>query len=152
MTLEAFQNWVIQTGLIVSLLIVIILVIRRPFSRFFGANAAYALWSLPLIRLVLPGLSIPQSWLPKPLQPVSEPIPGLDVMPDIVTESTNVPTIIIDRPETFIEPTLPLAAIAISTWLGVAVLWLVFQLYQQYKFKAKLRSESALPSEALGLF
>ena len=56
MTLDAFQSWVVQTGLVVSLLIVLILLIRRPFARMFGANAAYALWSLPLIRLLLPGL------------------------------------------------------------------------------------------------
>jgi len=67
MTLEAFQSWVLQTGLVVSLLIVIILMIRRPFSRLFGANAAYALWCLPFIRLVMPGLAVPQNWLPDQL-------------------------------------------------------------------------------------
>ena len=151
MTLEAFQNWVLQTGLVISLLIVIILVIRRPFARLFGANAAYALWSLPLIRLGMPGLSIPQSWLPEPLKPASEPRPNLDVMPDIVTAPTNIPSILIDRPETVAESTLPLAAIAISIWLCVATLWLAFQLYQQYKFKAKLKSESVFPTDALKL-
>ncbi len=65
MTIEAFQNWVIQTGLVVSLLIIIILLIRRPFAWAFGANAAYALWSLPLIRLCLPGVSVPSNWVPK---------------------------------------------------------------------------------------
>jgi beta-lactamase regulating signal transducer with metallopeptidase domain len=151
MTLEAFQSWVLQTGLVVSLLIIIVLVIRRPFARFFGANAAYALWSLPLIRLVMPGLSIPQSWLPKPLQPVSEPRPNLEVMSDIVIAPTDIPAIVVDSSEIAVEQTLQWATIAISIWLGVAALWLVFQLYQQYRFKVKLRSESTEPGDALRL-
>jgi len=151
MTLEAFQSWVLQTGLVVSLLIVIILIIRRPFARLFGANAAYALWCLPLIRLVMPGLSIPQSWLPKPLQPISEPRPNLEVMPDIGAAPINFPAIVVESSETAVEHTLPWESIAISIWLGVAVLWLAVQLYQQYRFKAKLRSESTVLGDALKL-
>jgi len=44
----------------VSLLIVLVLIIRRPFARMFGARAAYALWMLPFIRLVMPEVTIPR--------------------------------------------------------------------------------------------
>lgn len=59
MTVEAFTVWGLQTGLMVSFLIGLVLVIRRPFARYFGANAAYALWLLPAIRLVLPPMTVP---------------------------------------------------------------------------------------------
>ena len=68
MSMDALQNWVVQTGLMVSLLIFVVLLIRRPFARAFGANAAYALWSLPLIRLCLPVFTIPQRWVPESLR------------------------------------------------------------------------------------
>ena len=86
MTVEALQNWAVQTGLVISVLILIILLIRRPFARMFGANAAYALWSLPLIRLFLPALSVPQNWVPAffrqtAQQPMSAPVTDFPAQP-----------------------------------------------------------------------
>lgn len=56
----------ISTYISVALLIGLVLVIRRPFARAFGAKAAYALWALPLARLVMPPLPhwmSPRNWL-----------------------------------------------------------------------------------------
>ncbi len=55
---------VLQTVLAVSVLIGLVLVARRPAARHFGAGVAYALWALPLARLVLPPLQIPVSLMP----------------------------------------------------------------------------------------
>ena len=46
----------LQTSLAVTLLIALVLVVRRPFARHFGAKAAYALWLVPLARLFMPPL------------------------------------------------------------------------------------------------
>jgi len=54
------MDWAIETGIAVSLLIVLVLIIRRPFARIFGARAAYALWLLPFIRLIMPEVTIPR--------------------------------------------------------------------------------------------
>jgi len=54
------MNWAIGTGIAVSLLIIFVLIVRRPFARIFGARAAYALWLLPFIRLIMPELTIPR--------------------------------------------------------------------------------------------
>ena len=43
-------------------LIAAVLVLRRPVSRHFGPEAAYVLWALPLVRLVLPPLTLP-AWM-----------------------------------------------------------------------------------------
>lgn len=151
MTLEAFQNWVVQTGLVVSLLILVILVIRRPFARAFGANAAYALWSLPLIRLCLPGLSIPQNWVPAFLRaspeqsfaaaPAEFPannLPPITGEADLFTPAQLAP----------FEP-IRWGIILIGTWLGVAVLWLGYQLIQQARFKSHLVAQSSEPKAQL---
>ena len=151
MTLEGFQSWVIQTGLVVSLLIAIILLIRRPFARAFGANAAYALWSLPLIRLCLPGLSIPQRFVPEFLKQTS--------VETVIVEPFDAPVMalpaITGEPNVFVpsstpEPEMfPWGVVLIGVWLSVAVLWLSYQLFQQARFKSKLEAQSIPPSRDL---
>lgn len=54
----------VQTVLAVSVLIALVLVARRPVAKHFGAGTAYALWALPLARLVLPPLQMPVSLMP----------------------------------------------------------------------------------------
>ena len=49
-----------QTTLAVTLLVGLVLLVRRPFARHFGAKAAYTLWAIPAARLVLPPL--PEGW------------------------------------------------------------------------------------------
>jgi len=147
-TLTAFQNWVVQTGLMVSLLIVIILLIRRPFARAFGANAAYALWSLPLIRLCLPGFSIPQQWVPKFLKqssveaPLIAPAEGLPNREFIQMPDAGVFT----PPQPMTLESIELGAIIIAIWLTVAIVWLSYQLVQQVRFKSSLIKQSEAPS------
>lgn len=51
--------WAVSTAIAVSILILLVLVVRRPVARMFGARAAYALWLAPALRAVLPPL--PQS-------------------------------------------------------------------------------------------
>ena len=53
-----------------SVLIVLVLVLRTPVRRAFGANVAYALWALPVLRLVLPPL--PAAWTEATRQAVTE--------------------------------------------------------------------------------
>lgn len=48
-----------------SLLMLVVLAVRRPFARLFGSGPAYALWLLPALRLVMPPL--PAWSVPSPL-------------------------------------------------------------------------------------
>ncbi len=56
----AILDWAVQTGLAVTVLVGLVLLIRRPFAKVFGARAAYALWALPLIRLGMPEITVPR--------------------------------------------------------------------------------------------
>jgi len=67
MSFDAVISWALQTGLSVTILIGLVLILRRPFARWFGAKAAYALWALPLLRLITPPIELP--WL----RPIAEP-------------------------------------------------------------------------------
>ena len=60
------STWLIDTALYTALLIALLLVLRRPVARHFGPGMAYALWALPLLRLVLPPLVLPASLAPAP--------------------------------------------------------------------------------------
>ena len=53
-------TYMAQTSLAVTFLICLVLAVRRPFAKAFGAKAAYALWLVPILRLVLPPL--PSNW------------------------------------------------------------------------------------------
>lgn len=45
-----------------ALLTLIVLFVRRPIARSFGAKWAYALWAVPFARLLLPPLMLPAGW------------------------------------------------------------------------------------------
>ena len=60
MTLTAFATYILQTSFAVSLLFGLVLLVRRPFAKVFGAKAAYALWAIPFLRLILPPM--PANW------------------------------------------------------------------------------------------
>jgi beta-lactamase regulating signal transducer with metallopeptidase domain len=53
----------IEMVVAVSILIGLVLVGRKPVARRFGAGIAYALWLVPLARMVMPPLSGPVSWM-----------------------------------------------------------------------------------------
>lgn len=53
---DTYLAHALETVLAVTLLILLVLAIRKPVARHFGAGTAYALWLLPLARLALPPL------------------------------------------------------------------------------------------------
>ena len=48
--------WIVETLIATSLLMALVMLLRRPVARWLGAGAAYSLWVLPLLRMVLPVL------------------------------------------------------------------------------------------------
>lgn len=53
------MSWLVDTLIVTGALIALVLVIRRPVARAFGPGMAYALWALPMVRLILPPLLLP---------------------------------------------------------------------------------------------
>ena len=53
-------NWGLRTGVVITGLIGLVLLLRRPFAHYFGAEATFLLWSLPLIRLCMPDIYLPK--------------------------------------------------------------------------------------------
>lgn len=53
------MSWLVDTLVTTGALIALVLILRRPVARHFGPGMAYALWLLPLLRLLLPPLVLP---------------------------------------------------------------------------------------------
>lgn len=151
MTLADVADWGLQTGLVVSFLIGLVLIIRRPFARYFGAGAAYALWLLPALRLFMPTVTVPFLRRPAPenfetVNPASEPL-----LYNIPSES--MPALTVD-PSTFAERSSQMSipsvwAVIAVIWLSVAITWFGFQLVRQRAFMAHMRTNSAPVSDQL---
>jgi beta-lactamase regulating signal transducer with metallopeptidase domain len=78
MTLTLFATYIVQTTFAVTLLIGAVLLVRRPFATAFGAKAAYALWAIPFLRLIMPPM--PANWT----------LFGLLTRPDTATPETVI--------------------------------------------------------------
>lgn len=142
MTAHAIIDWGIHTGLAVTLLIVFVLLIRRPFARLLGAGAAYSLWSLPVIRLFLPEFNLT---LPKALSDKFSITKTTDVSEAVNDTISATPRMT----ETFQSPTfqIPWIQILLTLWIGGAALWLAYHLLQHIRIKRSLSENStALPS------
>jgi beta-lactamase regulating signal transducer with metallopeptidase domain len=50
------MSWLAETLVSSTLLMLVVLALRRPVAQAFGAHVAYALWALPALRLMLPPL------------------------------------------------------------------------------------------------
>ena len=53
-------GWAIETIVASTLLMLLVLALRGPVRKAFGPHMAYALWLLPLVRMLMPPL--PASW------------------------------------------------------------------------------------------
>ncbi len=63
-------QWLLDTFIYTGLLIALVLLVRRQVAQLFGPGIAYALWALPLLRLVMPPLVLPAG-----LAPLAVPVP-----------------------------------------------------------------------------
>ena len=108
----------VQTVLAVSVLIALVLVARKPVAKHFGAGVAYALWALPLARLVLPPLQIPVSLMPllglprsAPSDAAAEPAGALAIT---AAPEAVLPVLAASSPAPAALPAPPLADSAIA--------------------------------------
>ena len=105
-----------------GLLIALVLVLRRPVARFFGPQAAYALWLLPFLRLLVPPIELPAWLAPKPVATHGE---TADIAFVIMGDPVALP--VYAATETAMDWT----ALMIAVWLGGAAMFLArrFALY-----------------------
>ncbi|MBC2777259.1 M56 family metallopeptidase [Parasphingopyxis marina] len=108
-------EWIFDTLLWTTILMALVMALRAPVARLFGAKIAYALWVLPAARLFMPPM-IEEIVVPAPVaHPVAAPVTSM--APEIVA---SVQAIEAAGPNW--------AAIGISLWLGGAALLFLWRI------------------------
>jgi beta-lactamase regulating signal transducer with metallopeptidase domain len=149
-------DWMIGTGLAVSLLILLVLIVRRPFARIFGARAAYALWVLPFLRLVMPEITIPRIFpsFSSPSSPAVTLPSDIILTPEMLVTLPAQPTLM-SQAEPYLIPSL------IGIWAFGAVIFFLYNWVGQAAFMdeltynsepaSKLRREIDVAAQSIGL-
>lgn len=134
-------------------LIALVLLIRRPVASIFGPRAAYALWALPMARLLLPPLVLP-AWMAPSVQP------ALDAGAPVVIDDATL-TVLAENSSSLavgpIEPApslfasladLDWASVLIPLWLAGAALFLVRRYGLYFEMRRELLAEARPMGEA----
>jgi beta-lactamase regulating signal transducer with metallopeptidase domain len=133
--LQAWADTLVTTGLLVLL----VLIVRKPFARHFGPRLTYALWAVPALRLVLPPL------------PFADPVV---IMPAPVTEAvvTMPEGLPVAAPAPAAEPLLSLAELVpvfFTLWAAGMVAVLVTALVSHQRFRHQVLGD-AVELEPIG--
>ncbi|WP_226700644.1 M56 family metallopeptidase [Qipengyuania gaetbuli] len=143
--LREYWDWFLFDTLVwTGALIALVMLLRRPVARYFGSGAAYALWFVPLARLVLPPFTLP-AWM----GPTRESVPvSFETAPMVLPERAgSASTYFADMaatqpaPSTFPDPTdlvMPLVAI----WLLGAVIMLVRRFWLYFELRRDLLEDA----------
>ena len=120
--LTGLARWAVEALIASMLLMVLVLLVRVLVRRAFGPQLAYALWMLPLLRLVLPPL--PAGWREVAATPISR---AGETMAVLIVPS--------DMPVAAAAPSIPslLVVLAVAWAIGVAGL-LFFHLVGYARF------------------
>lgn len=129
------MDWAIETGIAVSLLIVLVLIIRRPFARIFGARAAYALWLLPFIRLIMPEVTIPRIF------PQNIPVPQTSLPAEIAITPEMI-SVIEAEPSLMIQAQPYILPVFLALWAIGAAVFFLYHWLGQGAFMDRLTSAS----------
>lgn len=132
-----FVAWAIEALVASTLLMIAVLLIRTRVRRAFGAQVAYALWALPVLRLLLPPLP---AWWPSapPIGRASDTIVYL-----VVDPLANAPA---DGSAS------PGIAIMIGlVWLGGVLIFLGWHLIAHLRFCRRVRAQGFVMGERDGV-
>ena len=147
-------DWLVQAFVATSLLAGVIFAVRGPVSRAFGARAAYALWALPALRMLMPplpgwhALYIPV-WRLGP----DHTTVGLVSPDDAIRLAGTLPVVPAPPPVGDVSPLvhvagLPWMTVLVLVWLGGAVVWFGWQMLRYHGFlRHALRSATLLTNE-----
>jgi beta-lactamase regulating signal transducer with metallopeptidase domain len=119
--------WAAETALALTALCLLVLAIRGPVARGFGAGWAYALWLLPLARLITPPLGLISAELADAVPPMMVVVTGSGEM------AASLPPI--GGPGQWVP-------LLLALWAGGAAVFLLWQ-WQRYRaFLAQVYAEA----------
>lgn len=130
-------DWLIEALIGATLLMLFVLLIRRPVARLWGAHFAYALWALPALRMLLPAIP---GWTPLYV-PVAHARPEGDValalMPpaDAALYTQPLPAARLEASSASFVPDWPMLLVCL--WAAGAAVFLLVQWRRHVGFIAQ---------------
>ncbi len=123
-------GWLLDTLVWTGALIALVLLVRRPVARHFGAQATYALWLIPFARLFLPPIELPAMFAP---QAAPAPVAAIDPAVFMAMQAQPAP-----QPDN----TWLWIALAFALWLTGAAVKLAWRYGAYFRMRARLLSEA----------
>lgn len=114
------MTWLVDTLIVTAALLALVLLIRRPVSRHFGPGLAYALWSLPLLRLFVPPVVLPAT----PAATAAETV--------VVSGTAAAVPVAVATPVNWLEP------LALALWLAGAAGFLIWRVVSYHALRRDL--------------
>lgn len=127
-------GFIFDTLLWTGAMIAAVLVLRRPVTRMFGPQLAYALWALPLLRLALPPIELPAY-----LAPTSGVSADMAEIAAYAEVGNAQPLLVV--PEPLIDMTLFVQA-GLAIWLAGAVIILSRRFSSYFRMRRDLLAEA----------
>lgn len=134
----------LETLVWTGLLIALVLLLRRPVGRYFGAKAAYALWALPFLRLIMPPLVLP-AWLAPALPAPQQALPHYAQYTANAADLARMPTG--QAAATGADPAV-WAALFLAVWLSGAAIFLAVRFYGYFMIRRALLTNARPVGEA----
>ncbi len=147
------NGWIVETLVSSTVLMLVVLVLRRPVARLLGAHTAYALWALPALRLLLPPLP---GWTTL-FVPVANAEPLVFGITDPATAAALAANTALSAPlpavaavpPTF-DPALVLLLL-VAIWVGGALAWFGWQILRYLRFMRHALADAELLTRVGGI-
>ncbi|MCV0381918.1 MAG: M56 family metallopeptidase [Erythrobacter sp.] len=132
--------FLLETLVWTGALIALVLVLRRPVARHFGARMAYALWALPMARMLLPPLVLP-AWMGAS-EPASLPaaVPAEDM---VVPVTRTLGDAVAAAPAAVAAPSpVDFVVPMVALWLMGAAVFLIRRFSLYFRMRRELLADA----------
>lgn len=149
-------EWLTDTLVMTGALLALVLLVRKPVGRWFGPHAAYALWALPMIRLVLPPLALPRNLLPLPKVSIEPIVAGATTVEPVRVGGASMMTAPVDTtPIVPAQPGLleqvPWTTVLLTIWLLGVLAFLGWRTWNYFTMRRELLAEARQVAQADGV-
>lgn len=128
-------GWLLDTLLWTGVLLALVMLLRRPVARHFGPQAAYALWALPFMRLLMPGITLPV-WM----APAAEPARVMAAPQTYYAVAAGSTAPVAAEPAAGVL--VDWLALGLAVWLTGSLVFLVFRFRAYFDMRRELLADA----------